>query len=76
MKSEFVFKIMEHQLINTCKNHKVKRLEVIGSSVTEKFTDNSDIDFIVEFEKSAKPDLFNLYFNLKDELEKGLTAFL
>jgi predicted nucleotidyltransferase len=52
-----------------CKKHKVKKLFVIGSVLTNNFKNNSDIDFVVDFEEV---DLYNYadnYFDLKDALE-------
>jgi predicted nucleotidyltransferase len=39
------------RLIELCKNHKVSELYIFGSILTEKFSDKSDIDFLVQFEK-------------------------
>jgi predicted nucleotidyltransferase len=53
-----------------CMKHKVKKLFVIGSVLTNNFKNNSDIDFVVDFEDV---DLYNYadnYFDLKDSLEK------
>ena len=52
-----------------CRKHKVKKLFVIGSVLTNNFKNNSDIDFVVDFEDV---DLYNYadnYFDLKDSLE-------
>jgi len=55
-----------------CRKHKVKKLFVIGSVLTKNFKNNSDIDFVVDFEDV---DLYNYadnYFDLKDSLENLL----
>ena len=36
-------------LIKLCKALKIQRMNIFGSIVTEKFNDNSDIDFLVKF---------------------------
>ena len=44
-------KIQIHQnaIAQLCKKYNVEKLYVFGSILTEKFNDNSDIDFIVKF---------------------------
>lgn len=55
-----------------CSKHKVSRLFVFGSILTDKFKKSSDIDFLVDF---YGVDLYNYadnYFDLKISLEKLL----
>ena len=65
-------KIIE-KYINTinelCKKYKVKRLFVFGSILTERFTPESDIDFLVDFNKNEIDDYFSNFFDLKYALE-------
>ena len=52
-----------------CEKHKVSKLFVFGSVLTEKFSKTSDIDLIVDF---SEIDLYNYadnYFDLKKSLE-------
>lgn len=51
-----------------CKRHKVKKLFVFGSVLTNKFTDKSDIDLVVDFENIPVEDYADNYFSLKDAL--------
>jgi uncharacterized protein len=63
-----VEKNIDH-LIELCKNHKVGELYIFGSILTEKFSDNSDIDFLVQFEKIDILKYFDNYMDFKEKLE-------
>jgi predicted nucleotidyltransferase len=52
-----------------CKTHKVKRLYAFGSVLTDKFSDTSDIDLMVDFEAIELKSYADNYFNLKFALE-------
>ena len=55
-----------------CSKHKVSRLFVFGSVLTERYTQSSDIDFVVDF---SDVDIYNYadnYFDLKTSLENLL----
>lgn len=47
---------------------KVIRLDLFGSAATEAFGTDSDVDVLVVFDRQAG-DLFNRYFELKEQLE-------
>lgn len=53
-----------------CKKHKVARLFVFGSVLTDRFKENSDIDFIVDFQGVELYDYADNYFDLKNSLER------
>ena len=55
-----------------CYKHNVAKLFVFGSILTDKFTKNSDIDFIVDFSGVDIYDYADNYFDLKKALEKLL----
>lgn len=55
-----------------CNKHKVSRLFVFGSILTDKFKQTSDVDFIVDFEDIDLYDYADNYFDLKTSLEKLL----
>ncbi len=55
-----------------CARHKVSRLFVFGSILTDKFKKSSDIDFLVDFEGVDLYDYADNYFDLKTSLEKLL----
>ena len=52
-----------------CAKHKVNKLFVFGSVLKDTFTNESDIDFVVDFEKLDLCDYADNYFDLKDQLE-------
>ena len=55
-----------------CSKHKVSRLFVFGSVLTEHYNQSSDIDFVVDF---SDVDIYNYadnYFDLKTSLENLL----
>ncbi len=52
-----------------CNEHKVTRLFVFGSVLTEKFKKTSDIDFLVDFDGVDLYDYADNYFDLKKSLE-------
>jgi predicted nucleotidyltransferase len=52
-----------------CASHKVKNLYTFGSVLTGKFTDKSDIDLIVDFEKQDVVDYADNYFDFKFSLQ-------
>ena len=52
-----------------CAKHKVNKLFVFGSVLKDTFTNESDIDFVVDFEKLDMSDYADNYFDLKDQLE-------
>ena len=59
------------ELSQLLKTHKVKRAYAFGSVVSEKFTDESDIDILVRFEDGMTPeDYSDNYFNLLFALQK------
>lgn len=58
-----------NQIGNICRKHKVKYLYAFGSIVTDNFSEKSDIDLIVDFEKVATNDYADNYYDLKFSLE-------
>lgn len=59
-----------HQIETICQEHKVKELYVFGSATTERFSENSDVDFSyimeeVPVEKSAD-NFFDFLWKLED----------
>jgi len=55
-----------------CKELIVKNFSVFGSVLTDKFSSDSDIDFVVNFEENDPIKYTDLYFQLKDKLEQIL----
>lgn len=56
------------QIIELCRLHKVKTLSVFGSILTDRFTEQSDVDMLVDFESNEIDDYVTNYFSLKDAL--------
>lgn len=62
------------RIIDLCRRHKVKSLAVFGSILTDRFSDQSDVDLLVDFEPTD-PDKFDYvtnFFDLQDSLESLL----
>lgn len=55
-----------------CKKHKVSKLFVFGSILTNRFNDDSDVDLVVSFNKAEVDDYFDNYFDFKYSLEELL----
>lgn len=55
-----------------CKEYRVKNISVFGSVLTDKFSSNSDIDFVVDFDENDPIKYTDLYFQLKEKLEQIL----
>ena len=62
--------INKDKVIELCNKHKVKELYLFGSMLTEKFTEKSDIDFLIQFHQIELLDYFDNYMELKEELEQ------
>lgn len=52
-----------------CIKHKVSKLFVFGSVLKDSFTNESDIDLVVDFDKVDLKEYADNYFDLKDQLE-------
>lgn len=61
-----------NKIFELCRKHKVKTLAVFGSILTERFNDESDVDFLVDFEPVDHDsfDYVGNYFDLRDALER------
>ena len=58
------------QIRNLCRRHHVKRLDIFGSAVNGDFhPDESDIDFLVQFDDSPEAQRFETRFQLTEELK-------
>ena len=63
------------KVIAILKKHKVVNACVFGSVVTEKFSNKSDVDFLINIEKNLDPvlagdHLWDMYYELKDLLNR------
>ena len=59
------------RIVALCRKYKVAKLWVFGSILTPRFNDDSDVDFLVEFDegKVALLDYADNYFDLIHSLE-------
>jgi predicted nucleotidyltransferase len=58
------------ELRELCRRFYVRRLDLFGSAARGDFdSERSDVDFVVEFDRSAPQHPFDAYFGLKEELE-------
>ncbi|MCF0183491.1 MAG: nucleotidyltransferase domain-containing protein [Bacteroidaceae bacterium] len=55
-----------------CRQHKVDKLFVFGSVLTDRFTPQSDVDFAVCFSDISLENYADNYFSLKDGLQEAL----
>ena len=58
------------QIVALCEKHKVESLYVFGSVLTDRFNDESDIDFLIDFLPGISIEEYtDFYFMLRKELE-------
>lgn len=60
------------KIIALCKKYKVAKLWVFGSILTDRFNDDSDVDFSVIFHYDRIQDLFVTFFDFIEELQQLL----
>jgi len=63
-----------NNIIALCRKYKVAKLWVFGSILTDRFNDNSDVDFSVSFDKKNIPllDYADNYLDFREELKNLL----
>lgn len=57
------------EIDRVCRSLPVKRLGLFGSALSRSFSQSSDVDVLVIFDSSEDVDLFDKYFELKEQLE-------
>lgn len=60
------------KIIALCKKYKVAKLWVFGSILSDRFNDDSDIDFSVIFHYDQIQDMFVTFFDFIEELQQLL----
>ena len=60
-----------NDVINLCKKYFIIELSIFGSSIRDDFTQNSDVDILVSFDKGSKITLFDI-IELENEFAKLL----
>lgn len=63
--------IDQHKLTAFCEKNHIRKLSIFGSALRDDFTDESDVDVLVEFD----PDHVPGYFGLGD-MEEELSALI
>jgi len=58
------------EIERVCRRLPVKRLGLFGSALSQNFSQGSDVDVLVIFDSSENIDLFDKYFELKEQLEE------
>lgn len=60
------------RIFDLCRLHKVKSLAVFGSILTDRFSDDSDVDMLVDFEPidHDRFDYVRNYFDLQEAFER------
>ncbi len=59
--------VSPEQIKQFCQRHRIRRLALSGSILTEDFNDESDVDVLVEFIEGHTPDFFRLFY-IEEEL--------
>lgn len=65
----FPFEVHEEKIKQVCSSHHVMSLQAFGSSISEQFNAESDIDLLVDFSAMEPSEYFLNYLSLKAELE-------
>ena len=61
------------QIKELCRQNKIERLYAFGSVLTERFSKDSDVDFLYTFKEDVPVlDVVDYYFNFQNGLEKIL----
>ena len=58
-----------HKIIDLCKKHKVHKLFVFGSILTNRFNDKSDVDLLISFNPMEYGEYADTYFELAEKFE-------
>jgi hypothetical protein len=60
----------KQKIIEICKNHNVQKLAVFGSATTNKFNQNSDVDFLISLNENLKIEEYeSIYFEIYEQLQ-------
>ena len=60
------------EIKSICTAYRIKRLFIFGSAVSDDFSEDSDTDLLVEFERTGIKGSFDQYFDFKEAIEKVL----
>ncbi|CAN5357749.1 nucleotidyltransferase family protein [soil metagenome] len=62
--------LKKEQIQELCKKFNVKELYLFGSATTDDFSEDSDLDFIVKFDRQGFEGAFDQFIDFKHELEQ------
>lgn len=71
MEDALGIRVPEDEVAELCRSHHIKRLSFFGSVLGKDFTDESDVDVLVEFEVGKKPGYLGMA-RLAEELSQML----
>ena len=57
------------KITDICRNYRVNAAYVFGSVLTDKFSDKSDIDLVVDFERNDFHGSFDQFMDFKTDME-------
>lgn len=67
-----IIELNKQNIIDICQKHKVKTLAVFGLVLTDRFCDDSDIDFVVDFTDVDESDYADNYLEMQEALQNLL----
>jgi predicted nucleotidyltransferase len=67
-----ILKTYKKQIFELCEAHKVRHLYAFGSVLTSNFSEDSDVDLIVDFNDIDVKDYADNYFDFKFSLQNVL----
>ena len=59
----------DRRIVEACKDFGVRRLHIFGSAAERDLDPDSDVDFLVEFERAGFGGAFDQFMGLKERLE-------
>ncbi len=60
MASKMKIEVPEERIAAFCRNHHIRKLSFFGSAISDHFTQDSDVDVLVEFEQGQVVGLLRL----------------
>jgi predicted nucleotidyltransferase len=56
-----------NDVVHICEKYRISELSIFGSSLRDNFTQNSDVDILVSFNKNSEITLFDI-MDMEEEL--------
>ncbi len=72
-----IIEINKDRLTELCKSLNIKKMMVFGSATSDKFTNNSDIDFLISFNDNISfeeytDNYFKLHYKLREIFKRDI----